>query len=95
MKKFLCSVMAVVMLFSVMLYTRVSAKVTVLNAIGEYSYEVNSSFVFSAPDTGFYVLSSFDNIEPFLRVKHSDGVVDFKTSYESFCILPVTCVRID
>ncbi len=73
MKRIIGSVLAIVLLFSISLCTPVVASVTNLDATGDYTCEAGSVFILKAPETGWYTISSYDNMDPFLNVEFNDG----------------------
>ncbi|MBR4287708.1 MAG: hypothetical protein IKT55_08405 [Clostridia bacterium] len=76
MKKIISLSLAIIILFSVALCTPVIASVTYIDAVGEYTCETESVFVFKAPETGWYAIGSYNNIDPVLEVEFKDAATE-------------------
>ncbi len=73
MKKVISLTLSVILLFCLALCTPVVATVTRIDALGDYTCDADSVFVFKAPEKGLYTLNSYDNVDPFLNVEFDDG----------------------
>ncbi len=73
MKKYISLILAVALLLCVALSTPVVATVINIEDVGSYTCEVGSMFVFKAPRSGTYAITSYHNNAPILTIKNDDG----------------------